>query len=115
MIIKEFFPWLVGISVLLLLGGAAVAEEPPLIAADLDAEIQNLPSRHASDPVLVLKKRLSELNSADSSCSERQALREAVSLIQIVRQTRISSAPPRSAEGILLTDSTGWSVNRPAR
>jgi hypothetical protein len=104
MITKEFFPWLVGIAVLLLLGGLAAAGEPPLVAADLDAEIQSLPSRHAADPVLTLKQRLSELNLADSACLERRALQEAVSLIQIVRQTRISSAHPRSAKGILITD-----------
>ena len=112
MIIKEFFPWMVGLLALLLLGGTAAAGEPPLVAADLDAEIQNLPSRHASDPVLTLKKRLAELNLADSESHERRALREAVSLIDIVRQTRISSALPREAKGFLVTHNTGWYVNR---
>lgn len=112
MIIKEFSPWMMGLLALLLFGGTAAAGEPPLVAADLDAEIQNLPSRDAADPVLTLKKRLAELNLADSECHERRALREAVSLIGIVRQIRISSALPRKAQGILVTDSTGWYVNR---
>jgi hypothetical protein len=112
MIIKEFLPWLVGIAVLLQLGGPARAGEPPLVAADLAAEVRSLPSRHTADPVLTLQKRLAELNLADSACRERRALQEAVSLIQIVRQTRISSAPPRDLKGILITDNNGWNVNR---
>lgn len=112
MLFKEFFPWLVGVAVLLLLGGSASAGEPPLVMADLDAEIRSLPSRHSSDPVLTLKKRLAELNLADSDSSERRALKEAVSLIGIVRQTRISSALSREVKEILITDSTGWNANR---
>jgi len=111
MIIKEFFPWMLGLLALLLLTGTAEAGEPPLVAADLDEEIQSLPSRHAADPVLTLKRRLAELNLADSECLERRALQEAVSLIGIVRQTRISSALPREAKGFLITRNTGWYVN----
>lgn len=96
MIIKEFFPCLMGIITLLLLAAPARAGEPPLVAADLAPEIQSLPSRQASDPVLTLKKRLAELSLADSASRERRALQEAVSLIGIVRQTRISSASPQS-------------------
>jgi hypothetical protein len=111
MIVKEFFPFLVGITTLLLLATLARAGEPPLVMADLAAEIQTLPSRHAADPVLTLKQRLSELNLADSKSCERRALQEAVSLIMIVRQTRISSALPRDAKGILITHNNGWYVN----
>ena len=95
MIIKEFSPWLVGILAFLLLAGMAAAGEPPLVAADLESEIQNLPRCNASDPILPLQRRLAELNTADSASNERRALREVVSLIWIVRQTRISSAIPK--------------------
>jgi hypothetical protein len=112
MIIKEFFPWVLGIAALLWMAGPSRAGEPPLVAADLAAEIQNLPSRRAQDPIQPLQKRLVELIHSDPGSSERRALQEAVSLILIVRQTRISPAPPRDVKGILVTDSNGWYVNR---
>jgi hypothetical protein len=95
MIIKRFFSWQVGILLFLLWAFPAFAGEPPLVASDLEAEIQNLPQRCHSDPILPLQKRLAELQYADPGSRERRALKEAVSLIWIVRQTRISSTPPR--------------------
>jgi hypothetical protein len=103
--IKGLFPWLVGIAALLLLAAPAEAGEPPLVTADLAAEVQSLPGRRAPDPIQPLQKRLAELIHKDPASHERRALQEAVTLIWIVRQTRISSAPPRDVKGILITDS----------
>jgi hypothetical protein len=92
MIIKKFFPWAAGLLVLLLLASTVEAGGPPLVASDLEAEIQNLPRRCSNDPILPLQKRLAELKVGSR---EHRALEEAVSLIRIFRQTRISSKPSR--------------------
>ena len=95
MIIKNFLPWLVGFLVLLLFASPASAGGPFLVASDLEAEIQNLPQRSSQDPILPLEKRLAELKTNDSATHEHRALEQAVSLILIFRQTRISSTPSR--------------------
>ena len=92
---KEFLPWLVGFLVLLLFASPVFAGGPLLVASDLEAEIQNLPRRCTSDPILPLEKRLAELKNSDPGSHERRALKQAVSLILIFRQTRISSTSPR--------------------
>ena len=92
---KEFLPWLVGFLVLLLFASPVFAGGPLLVASDLDTEIQNLPQRCTQDPILPLEKRLAELKTANPGSHERRALKQAVSLILIFRQTRISSTTPR--------------------
>lgn len=95
MIIKEFFPWLAGFLVLLLFTSPVFAGGPLLVASDLEADIQNLPQRCTQDPILPLERRLAELRTDDPGGRERRALKQAVSLIWIFRQTRISSTPSR--------------------
>jgi hypothetical protein len=92
---KKLFPWMLGFIVLFLFVSPASAGGPMLVASDLETEIRNLPRRCASDPILPLEKRLAELKTIDPGSRERQALKQAVSLIWIFRQTRISSTPPR--------------------
>jgi hypothetical protein len=90
--IKEFFPWLVGLFVLLAPATPALAGGPLLVVSDLEPQINILPRRCACDPIVPLIIRLEELRHADPDNCERQALEQALSLIQIFRKTRISSA-----------------------
>ena len=74
---------------------------PTLCPPDLDEQIRALPLRQEADPVADLSRRLTQLEAVASRGTERPALRQALGIIQLARQIRLTSQIP-SAEGPLL-------------
>jgi len=80
---------------------AARAEPPVICASDLGAAIDALPVDAATDPLDRLKARLSTLGDKSKEDSERTALRQVVSLIQILRTNRITPADQHVDVGVV--------------
>lgn len=77
--------------------GASTARGPLLEVADLDTVIAGLPASEPVDPLVDLVGRLTVLRAAKSHTAERTGLSQAVTLIRIVRTTRLVPAPPGPA------------------
>ncbi|MBW1809068.1 MAG: hypothetical protein JRJ87_12810 [Deltaproteobacteria bacterium] len=92
---KKIIPFvLFGIFLLLLVlsPSPARAGGSLLTISDLEQTIHSLPERKFVDPLKPLIMRLAELTAAKVRSDERTGLNQAVALIKILRQTRITAA-----------------------
>ncbi len=74
----------------------ARAKNPLITLQDMDPIVAGLPQKDTPDRVNQLKNRLSELDTEPADLPERKALHQALSLIRILRQTRISARSSRA-------------------
>jgi hypothetical protein len=102
---KNTIPFVLsGIFLLLLMlsPSPARAGSSPLTISDLEQTINTLPERENIDPANPLLKRLAELNSKEIISDEQAGLKQAVALIKILRQTRITASHSASDSHIAL-------------
>lgn len=94
---------------------AEAGDGGPLITlGDMDPIVAKLPIKESSDRVAQLEERLAKLSLNIGNAEEREGLNQAISLIKILRQTRITTTVA-SRVSSSITFETGMSVDHDNR